>query len=378
MAIAFVTGQQVANQGVNVTSLALTFGSNVTNGNGIIVVVGCKSGTLADPTFTGTGFGTTVLLKKEASSGSAGTCWIFGIPATGGGAALVLHCSSAIIGACALEFSGVDTTFTTDGTNGNLHAAAGSQTTTPGSITTANANDLIVTVSDWVGINTITTPPSGYTAMTQAQTTGTNGNTVQGYYEIVSSTTTTNPATVLSTGSVAWVAAIAAIKASGGGSTTPQSLVATAITTTAFLTGGSVVNKGLKTTAVTTVASILKQMAKALTVTPVTTTATIIKSVGKTLKATAVTTTAILAASLAHLVTLAATAVTTVATITKQVGKTLLTTAATTASTILHGATHFVTLTATTVTTIASMIAVLIHGGTGNDAIVLWRKRGGY
>ena len=212
MAIVFV--QEVANQGVNVTSLALTLASNTTNGNGCIIVVGARSGTLADPTFTGTGFGTAVLLKKEASGGaSGGTVWIYGFPAQGGGATLTLHCASAIIGACLAEFSGIDTTFPTDGTNGNFHAQAASQTTTPGSITTTNANDLIITVSDWVGVNTITTPPSGYTALTQAQTTGTNSNTVQGYYEIVTSTTTTNPAIVLSTAQVAWVAAIAAVKA---------------------------------------------------------------------------------------------------------------------------------------------------------------------
>jgi len=362
--------QQTTGSGKSLTSLNLTnFLAFTTVGNVLVLCVHFHevgSGTIPQGTGIGgaAGTGWTRVAQSTPTLGRP-TAEIWIGSAAGGRSLTVVPNVSATITANCQEWNGY--TSANDGVTAKSTASQTSPfSSAPGSITTANASDLIIAFEGADNVETITDPTSPWNALTSVFTTGGSGgsNNSTGFvYQIVSSSGTFNPSFSFSGSSAASAGAIVALPAASAGtpdsygfkserllalrmtqrsaarrrlmalrqaaihpfpinSSHQQDLTATAVLSAATM-GPKQLSKGLSASS-SAAAFVLKAVAKTpLVANAITSAAAIATLTGKSLTATAVTAAASLAAARQYLLSLTATAIVSSVSVANQVQKTL-------------------------------------------------------
>jgi hypothetical protein len=183
-----------------------TLGANSTAGNLVTVAVALDSGS-ATCTVSGMGvLGNWSVIKDSGSKGGSSRVYLFAAIVVTGNTVLTITPSTGASTASIQEWTGY--TVTTDGTNG-ANASTGTSIH-PGSITTANANDLIISLCTTNNGGTFNEPGNPWTALNSYN----SGSppTLHVDYQIVSSTGSFDPLFSWAS-SVSNAAAIAAFQA---------------------------------------------------------------------------------------------------------------------------------------------------------------------
>jgi hypothetical protein len=203
--------------GKAVASLAPAFGVNAAVGNLVIIPVAIRASGVTVSSISGLGATWSAALAKVASNSTSSGAEIWAAIVVTAGTTITVNFSGATAAAVqAIEWNGY--TVTTDGTNA---ANQGSGTSlAPGSITTANANDLITSTGNVIGITQPTDPGAPWNALTAASTSGGSGGSnvsIGGVYQTVTSTGSFNPSyTIPSSGAAAAIVAFKAVAVAGG------------------------------------------------------------------------------------------------------------------------------------------------------------------
>ena len=230
MAIVKVQGPTIGAGGGSTHSISKTYGSNVTAGNLLVALCsslagGSSTGSVSD-TLNGSW---TVYGSWHAGASSLTSGGIFYFANTAGGSAptvtLTVDSGDDYPEIVLYEFSGVAATLLTDGSL--VSATGNSAAPASGTLTTTNANDLLVALAT----SSSATGVSAGTGGSWQYTTTTNGNGAE--YNIVSSATGYNATFTAQSG--AWWAAIGAFKQAAGGVITPGASGTITVSATTFV-----------------------------------------------------------------------------------------------------------------------------------------------
>lgn len=198
--------QQATATGTKKTTIPV-YGSAITGPSFLLMLCG-SAGSAANPSSI-TETGATWIAVVDATAGDNGHIWnALNVASSASTTVTVNWPANTSSGCNASEFIGINTSSATDVSD---NAASGNSTSpATNSITTTNANDLVVCLLVYSGGagNPITAHPSGYTALTQTI----SGDTTQGEYKIVSATGSQS-CTWTITAATPWTAIIAAFKA---------------------------------------------------------------------------------------------------------------------------------------------------------------------
>jgi len=206
------------------SSLTVTLPNRTTVNNLLIMVGGNDANTLNTPT----GGGVTTWSKATASDVNANCEIWYGVVTTASSAGVTITISSTTGNAHMnlTEWSGLNGTLDTAAAQGNTTSTASAP-----SITTTNANDLLIFGAAFFTGNTAGPPTAGGTSGSweaMNSTAGTGNNDVQSsWYQVVSATGTYNPTSVVApTPSSGTDAAIAAFEVASCGTPDDPSYVA--------------------------------------------------------------------------------------------------------------------------------------------------------
>ena len=196
------------------TTITLTFPSNVTAGNAIIVVVNGANGTYSAADTRGN---TYAVAATESDGGLAlGVAIILALNIAGGADTVTVTLPLAPGSAVAQEWSGLVTSAATDQTAVSDGTTAGPSPTSGTTAATSQASELAIAVMcDNTGLNPETiTDPTGWTNIYH-QTNGATYDAGAAAYKVLSATGT-QVATWGTGDNVNWVGCIATFKAAGG------------------------------------------------------------------------------------------------------------------------------------------------------------------
>lgn len=200
----------------NGTSLTASFGSTVTAGNTVLVLAwGWCGQSFSSSSVTCTDSNSTSYTQdKFANLSSDAWCAVFRLSNVGSGITSVKVSNSAAAGdiiIVAAEVAGLTNSSPVDQSSSGT-SSSGSTSPAPGSLTTANANDLLAAVMADDGTGTIT-DPSGWTDEYD-ETNGSSYEQGSGITKTVSATGSYNPTWTLGA-SAKWVSCQVAYKGSG-------------------------------------------------------------------------------------------------------------------------------------------------------------------
>jgi len=190
VAIAFV--QQTTAAAKSVTALAFP-AITAAAGNALFVLVGVKSATVSISSITDN-LGNTWTQVALRTGTSTREYIYYALNVAGGSTTVTVNFSASVTAAQNLsEFSGIATSSALDVAGAGAQADASTSPAT-GSVTTANANDLVIGGAGQVSVETVLTGPSNsFAGLSKANTTGGSGasNITQlSAYRIVTATGT--------------------------------------------------------------------------------------------------------------------------------------------------------------------------------------------